>query len=90
MSKLEFKDKQLLVKSVGTLFGTSAETAGETTAVEVLNTGQDCIRYEVGDKLLVYSNSMMEIKSHYFKDGEFLIESEVVGRGVICKIVDAQ
>lgn len=88
--RLEFKDKQLLVKAVGTLFGTSTETAGETTTVEVLNKGEEATRYDIGDKLVVYSNSMMEIKSHYFKEGEFLIESEVVGRGVICKVVDAQ
>lgn len=83
----EFKDKQLLVKSETSLFGASAETTGETTTVEVIAKGADAIRYEVGDRLLVYSNSMMEIKSPYFAEDEFLIESEVVGRGVICKLV---
>jgi hypothetical protein len=90
MSRLRFKDKQLLVKAVGTLFGTSTETVGETTTVEVINKGLEAVRYNIGDKLVVYSNSMMEIKSPYFKEGEYLIESEVVGRGVICEVGDAE
>lgn len=86
---LEFKDKQLLVKAVGSLFGTSTETAGQTTVVEVLGKGKEA-RYEVGNKLIVYSNALMEIKSPYFKEEERLIESDAVGRGVICNIADEQ
>jgi len=87
---LAFKDKQLLVKTKTTLFGEKVEKTGETVEVEVVAVGDECTRYKAGDTILVYQNSLMEIKSRLFKENERLIESESVGRGVICQIKDGE
>ena len=87
---LSFKDKQLLVKTKSTLFGEATEKTGDTVEVEVVVVGDDCTRYKVGDTILVYQNALMKINSGHFKEDEKLIESETVGRGVICQIKDAE
>lgn len=85
--KLEFEDKQLLVKISETMFGTSSQKDGEITEAEVLEVGREATRYKVGNIILVYKSALQKINNSNFKEGEFLIESESVGRGVICRIV---